>query len=188
MFEILGHTRGKPIDASQFEVKSYPGNDESSPERDCQHLLIHLYYLCLRYLPSITKAWWIDNPRRTTALTIETWTEKFISPHVITDELATVDEWVRTSSQDDDEARSMKVRVSYKAKEVTASYDVDEQTMQIVIRLPGAYPLRQAVVEGVNRVAFDEKKWRSWLLSTQGIITFSVSPSRVLSETVFPST
>ena len=69
----------------------------------------------------------------------------------------------------------MKVKVTKKAREVTAGYEVDEQMMQIVIKLPGAYPLRQATVEGPDRVGVDSKKWRSWLLSTQGVITFSVS-------------
>ena len=66
------------------------------------------------------------------------------------------------------------MKVSQRAREVTAAYEVDEQTMRIMIRLPGAYPLQQASVEGVNRVAVDEKKWRSWVINTQGVITFSV--------------
>lgn len=47
--------------------------------------------------------------------------------------------------------------------------------MQLVIRLPTTYPLEGIKVEGVNRVAVSEKKWTSWLMITQGVITFSVS-------------
>ena len=159
-------------------VSYVPGTEES--EKDAQWLLIHLYYLSLKHLPSMAKAWWIDCPGRHKVSRIESWTEKFISPLVIADELATVDEWVSKSSERDAEDESFKVKVSKKAKEVTAGYDVDEQTMQIVIKLPGAYPLRQATVEGINRVGVDEKKWRSWLINTQGVITFSVSGLNIL--------
>jgi len=45
--------------------------------------------------------------------------------------------------------------------------------MQIVIRLPAVYPLEGVKVEGINRVAVDEKKWTSWMMITQAVITFS---------------
>ena len=171
-FNVLGHDRGKAVDASRFEITSYTADAEESPRRDVQRLLIHLYYLCLKHLPSLTRAWWHDAPGRQTTLAIESWTEKFISPFVISDELSNIIAWVESTSQEEDD--SMKVKVSKKVREITASYEVDEQTMQIVIKLPGAYPLHQATVEGLNRVAVDEEKWRSWLLSTRGVITFSV--------------
>ncbi|KAI9674183.1 MAG: hypothetical protein M1817_002001 [Caeruleum heppii] len=171
-FDFLGHDRGKPVDATRFTVTSYDLDVEDLPERDAQWLLCHLYYLCLKHLPSLTKAWWVDCPRRQKVLSIESWTEKYLSPLIIADELATVSEWVASPAFSEGEGE-MSVKVSKNAKEVTASYEVDEQTMQIVIKLPGTFPLRQAVVEGVNRVGVDEKKWRSWLINTQGVITFS---------------
>lgn len=173
IFTILGLDRGKPIDASQFDIATYAPDTASSPIRDAQWLAIHLYYLSLKHLPALAKSWWIDLPGRQAAQTIEAWTERFISPLVVSDELDKVNEWIESGLQQDD--ANMKVRVSRKVKEITAGYEIDEQTMQIMIKLPGAYPLRQATVEGVNRVGVDEKKWRSWLLSTQGVITFSVS-------------
>ncbi|KAI9847626.1 MAG: hypothetical protein M1837_002200 [Sclerophora amabilis] len=168
---FLGHDRGKPIDAARFDATSYTCDIEAQPEKDTQWLLIHLYYLSLKHVPSLTKAWWIDCPRRQTRDAVENWTEKFISPLVIGDELRTVREWVDNSSDAAD--GEMKVKVSTRAKEVTASYEVDEQTMQIMIKLPGTYPLSQVTVEGLNRVGVDEKKWRSWLINTQGVIMFS---------------
>ncbi|KAI9756433.1 MAG: hypothetical protein M4579_003855 [Chaenotheca gracillima] len=170
IFGFLGHDRGKAVDVSSFDVTTYTCDSES-PVRDAQWLMSHLYYLSLKYVPSLTKAWWIDCPRRQTRDSVETWTEKFISPLVIEDELRTVSEWVENNPEAANE--DMKVKVSTKAKEVTASYEVDEQRMQIVIRLPGTYPLRQIAVEGLNRVGVDEKKWRSWLITTQGVIMFS---------------
>ncbi len=45
--------------------------------------------------------------------------------------------------------------------------------MQIAIQLPPSYPLSRATVDSVHRVAVDEKKWHSWLMTTQGVINFS---------------
>lgn len=173
IFLVLELDGSKAVDASKFDITTYSADTEESPRRDLQWLVIHLYYLCLKHLPSLAKAWWIDLPGRQTAVDIETWTEKYVSPSVISDELNNVTQWVESATKDDDE--KMKVKISKKVKEIIASYEVDEQVIQIVIKLPGGYPLQQATVEGLNRVAIDEKKWRSWLLSTQGVIKFSVS-------------
>ncbi|KAI9812264.1 MAG: hypothetical protein M1832_000454 [Thelocarpon impressellum] len=171
-FDFLGHDRGKPVDASKFDIRTYVPDTEESPERDTQWLLTHIYFLCLKNLASLTKAWWIEHAGRHKSSSIETWTEKYVSALVIADELATVSEWVASDEQEGDE-QPLKVKVSRNAREVTAGYEVDEQTMEIAIKLPGAYPLGQATVEGLHRVGVDEKRWRSWLLNTQGVITFS---------------
>lgn len=95
-----------------------------------------------------------------------------ISPHIISDALATVTAWSASTSSDADN-ESLTVKVSPRAREVTASYLVDEQTMTIRISLPPAYPLRQATVDGLARVAVPEAKWQSWLRNTQAVIAFS---------------
>lgn len=203
MFDFLGHGKGRPVDVSRFDVSSYQPDSEESPLKDTQWLLTHIYYLCLKHIPSLTKTWWIECRSRQKVLAVETWTEKFvsiasqissltfrslailcyfrhrltlamqISPLIISEALNSVSEWASTQDTSSDEA--LTVKVNQRTREITASYEVDEQTMVIAIRLPGTYPLGPAVVEGVNRVAVDDKRWQSWLMHTQGVITFSVS-------------
>lgn len=84
-----------------------------------------------------------------------------------------VSEWAETQEVTDDE-KEIIVKVSKRSREVFAGYEVDDMMMQIVIRLSASYPLEGVKVEGVNRVAVTEKKWTSWLMITQGVITFSV--------------
>lgn len=69
----------------------------------------------------------------------------------------------------------MEIRVSPKTAEVIASIEVDEESppISIAIYLPSAFPLQQALVTGRSRVAVDEKKWKVWLLTIQGIMMFS---------------
>ncbi|KAL1632128.1 hypothetical protein SLS56_004017 [Neofusicoccum ribis] len=170
--EFLGHTKGKPIDISKFDVAQYDPHATDTPLADARYLAAHLYFLTLQHLPSLAKSWWIDCKSRQTVLAVESWTERFISPHIITAALSAVSEWA--NSQDNAAAdEALTIKVNQRGKEITAGYEVDEQFMTIVIRLPPTYPLAPVVVEGVNRVAVSEQKWQSWLRNCQGVVTFS---------------
>ncbi|KAI7460887.1 hypothetical protein KC357_g8860 [Hortaea werneckii] len=173
VFDFLGHTRGKPVDASRFEVQEYMADVEPSPERDVQWLLSHLYYLALMQTPSLVKGYYLDIRSRQTSLAVESWTAKYISPLIITTSLQSVADWSEKSVKEDPEYEKMAVKVGMRSKEVNVSYVVDEQTMAIKVVLPDAYPLSSAQVLGVSRVAVKEEKWQSWLRNCQGVITFS---------------
>jgi hypothetical protein len=171
MFDFLGHGKNKPVDVSKYDVTGYTP-DLEPPKQDTQWLLAHLYFLCLRHIPSLTKSWWISCKSRSVAVSLEGWTERYISPPVISAALESVSEWA-TSQEQSDADSPFSVKVSHRAGEVTASYTVDEQTMTMRITLPPSFPLANVLVEGLNRVAVDEKKWQSWLRISQGAITFS---------------
>ncbi|KAJ9052137.1 hypothetical protein DSO57_1037198 [Entomophthora muscae] len=55
--------------------------------------------------------------------------------------------------------------------EVTATYIVDECPIEILLRLPPAYPLKLAEVEGHRHAGVPEKQWRAWLLGSTTILT-----------------
>ncbi|KAL6715189.1 hypothetical protein ACLMJK_007453 [Lecanora helva] len=169
-FDILINARKKPVDASKFEFDKYSPRIEESPEKETYWLLIHIYYLCLRHLPSVTKTWWRDDASRQLNLAVSLWTEKYISPTIIASELSTITSWGPSQATAE---QPMTIKVSTSAREITASIPVDEQTMTIAIHLPKSYPLARAEVTSVHRVAVPEKKWNSWLISAQGVINFS---------------
>jgi hypothetical protein len=77
-FDFLGHAHNKPVDVSKLDVTTYEP-DVEPPKRDLQWLLTHLYFLCLRHVPSLTKSWFIDCKSRAIVVTLEPWTEKFVS-------------------------------------------------------------------------------------------------------------
>jgi hypothetical protein len=173
-FDLLGHTNGKPIDATKFDIENYKCNDASSPERDAQWLLAHLFYLSMLYLPNLVQSYVRDVRSRQTSQAIETWTAKYISPSIINASLQEVAVWAEKSVKEDPEYESMTVKPSMQSKEVNVSYVVDEQIMAIKVVLPETYPLDSAKVLSVSRVAVKEEKWQSWLRNCQGVITFSV--------------
>ncbi|KAL8926416.1 MAG: hypothetical protein Q9208_002959 [Pyrenodesmia sp. 3 TL-2023] len=168
--DFLITSRVRPIDASKFEVDTYRAGEES-PDRDAQWLLIHLYYLALKNLPTLSKTWWRDNTSRQTQTSVESWTEKYIAPHIIASELSAVSSWATSREADTDQPLTVKISTS--TREITASIPIDEQSMSIAITLPPSYPLSRATVSGLHRVGVTEQKWRSWVITTQGVINFS---------------
>ena len=168
-FNVLISARSKPVDASKFNIETYIVDTET-PERDTHWLLIHLIFLSLKYLPIQSKTWWRDTTTRQTNIAVEAWTQKYISPLIIVSELDSIREWAPTQLTGD---QPLTVKVSSSAREVTASIPVDEQTMVLAIRLPPAYPLARAEVEGVHRVGVPEKKWMSWIRNAQGQLTIA---------------
>ena len=167
---ILITARSHPIDASKFDIETYTPNTSESPEQETHWLLIHLYYLSLRYVPSLSKEWWRDNAPRQLNIAAETWTQKYISPLIISSELSTISAWGPTQATDD---QPMTIKVSPSAREITASIPIDEQTMSISVRLPPSYPLARAEVKSIHRVGVAEKKWQSWLINAQGVMNLS---------------
>lgn len=77
-FEFLMGARGKIIDASKFDIRSFEPDQSETAERETQWLLVHLYYLTLKYVASMAKGWWIDTKKRIKG-PVEAWTEKFVS-------------------------------------------------------------------------------------------------------------
>jgi len=159
------------VDASKIDIRSFEPGLADSPE-EIDSLLVHLYFLAAKFLPTLTKNWWIDSENRVKG-PVETWTQKYISPSIIEESLNDVSEWIKKQEQEDE--RPLVVKVSHRASELVASITVDEESppVAMAITLPPGYPLQPVVVTGRSRVLVDEKKWRSWLLTVQGVIMFS---------------
>lgn len=184
--DVLGLSAGHSINLEKARLTNehvrnynYISAAAETDEFEMQWLLINLFYQSLKYTPNLVKNWWIDCRSKQTRIAVEAWTERNFSPLVISDTLEDVVKWSAEQDSTSDEEKDLIIKVSRKSREVYAGYEVDDMQMQIVIRLPATYPLEGVKVEGVNRVAATEKKWQSWLMITQGVITFSV---RVFSQ------
>jgi hypothetical protein len=178
-FDVLGHSAAHPISLEREgltdRIKSYDINiAESEPEeRNMQWLLVHIFYLTLKYVPGLFKSWFIDCRSKQTKVAVESWTVKYFSPLIIAEVLDDVENWAVKQKPAEDDEKELLVKVNRLAKEITAGYEVDEFQATIAIRIPPSHPLEIVNVVGVNRVAVNEKKWQSWVMTTQGVITFS---------------
>jgi hypothetical protein len=186
-FDVLGHSAAHPInlDKEGFNVDHIRGYDikiaDAEPdERNMQWLLIHLFYLSLKYVPGLFKAWFLDCRSKQTKVAVESWMTKYFSPIIISENLDEVAEWAAKQEAPEEDEKELMVKVSRAAREVMAGYEVDELQASISIRIPPGYPLESVNVVGINRVAVSERKWQNWLMITQGVITFSVSSTSPL--------
>ena len=104
-------------------------------------------------------------------MSVESWTAKYISPMIISAALAEVSDWSKAQTTEGDE-QPLTIGVSNQSGTVTASYPVDDSNCAISITLPSTFPLHQATVASIHRIAVDERRWQSWLRTTQGVIAF----------------
>ncbi|KAK9480305.1 hypothetical protein V1514DRAFT_346298 [Lipomyces japonicus] len=168
VFESFGLDQpGKPFDVSKISsIQEYrPGESV-----DSYWLLSHVYYLTLKHVPSIVRKWYSEIRNRQLSIAVENFTQKFFSPLLIDSELTSVQVKVSEANvQAHDE--NMTVKVSKITKEVLAVYVIDDQTMEMAIRVPQTFPLQDVIVDGIKRVGVKENQWRAWLLASQAVIT-----------------
>ena len=171
VFPFLCPPGGRPVDASKLAITQYTPNTSPDPATDLRWLLTHIYYLSVRFTPSLAKSWKLECKNRATVIAVEQFTERYISPLLIDHELTAVAEWVQTREADDED---MQIKVSKAVREVTAVYPVDDQTMEMVVKMPANFPLDMVTVEGVRRVGLDEQHFRKLLLASQAVVNFQV--------------
>ncbi|OAA76610.1 Zinc finger, RING/FYVE/PHD-type [Akanthomyces lecanii RCEF 1005] len=180
MFDVLGHSAAHPLNLDKegllseqiynYDVKLADTNTE---EKSMQWLLVHLYYLVLKYTPGLFRTWYMDCRSKQTRIAVEAWTTKYYTPLIISDNLDEVQQWADAQEAPAADEQELQVRVSKAAREVTAGYEVDEAQASIVIKVPASYPIEGVTVASLNRVAVTDRKWQSWIMTTQGVITFS---------------
>jgi hypothetical protein len=185
MFDVLGHSVNRPLnlDRAKFDdqhIRSYNVEEAESEtsERDMQWLLVHIFYLTLKYAPGLFKTWFLDCPSKPIKLAVEPWMTKYFSPLIIDETLSDVKQWAEEQAPPEEDEKELNVAIWKKGREILAGYEVDEQDATMCIKVPAGYPLESVTVTTRNRVAIDEKKWQSWLMIIQGVITFvSLTPS-----------
>lgn len=184
MFDVLGHSAASPInldkeglavdDIQNYDVKIA---DALPEEKNMHWLLVHLFYLTLKFTPGLFKAWFLECRSKQTRIAIEPWMVKYFSPIITHDAITEVEKWSKSQEISDPDEKELIVKVHYTQREITAAYAIDdggdEQQASIVIKIKPNYPLDFVDVVGLNRVACNERTWQSWLRITQGIITIS---------------
>ncbi|KAF9112915.1 hypothetical protein BGX27_002580 [Mortierella sp. AM989] len=178
------HKSIEPFDLGVWDITDYQvtGFNMSSPEIGFPLLAGHLYYTCLANVPSLVRIWWTECKLRQLSIAVEALTEKYFSPLLIARELSSLAKAQQAPAAGgqaaaaaalsgvSDDLNELQIKTSKATSEVTASFQIDEATMEIVIRLPANFPLRQVEVEGLQRVGVKEARWRAWLLAVAGVI------------------
>lgn len=180
MFDVLGHSAARPLNLEREQLTTEHIQDydvkvaRSEPEERSMHwLLVHLYFLTLKYIPGLFKAWYLDCRSKQTRIAVEAWTTKYFSPLIISEALDDVQTWADEQEAPGDEEQEVLVKISKNAREVIVGYEIDELTASIVIKVSPNYPIESVTVTGQEAVAVKDRTWNSWIMTTQGVITFS---------------
>ncbi|XP_051871112.1 E3 ubiquitin-protein ligase listerin isoform X3 [Pristis pectinata] len=115
-----------------------------------------VYYSVLEDLPATVRLWWNSQDKRVSS-TVDKYTSKYVSNILSSQEITAV----QTSTQ---MFKSMVVKARPVAREVLATYSVDDIFIELVIQLPTNYPLGSITVESGKRVGVAVQQWRNWML------------------------
>ncbi|XP_012710656.2 E3 ubiquitin-protein ligase listerin [Fundulus heteroclitus] len=127
------------------------------------HLACSVYYSTVQDLPAMVRLWWNSQEKRVSSA-VEKFTSKYVSPVLSAQEISSVHD----STQMFD---SMTVKARSAAREVIATYSVDDIFIELVIQLPQNYPLGSITVESGRRVGVAVQQWRNWMLQLSTYLT-----------------
>ncbi|WVQ74909.1 hypothetical protein IAR50_004517 [Cryptococcus sp. DSM 104548] len=182
LFAILGVSEvgAWNFPASQFAVDEYYTEflePESLP--DLTPLASHIFYRALVTIPSSLRGYYESLKDRQLSMSMLNFTARHFSPVIIAHEFSALRKPAAMAQLTEE---GLNVRIaqgggatvaanSAGSSEAIASYVVDEQPMEIGIRLPAEFPLKAVDVRDLRRVGVPENKWRGWLMSVQQTIT-----------------
>ncbi|XP_029028870.1 E3 ubiquitin-protein ligase listerin [Betta splendens] len=132
-------------------------------EWELPHLACNVYFSTVQDLPAMVRLWWNSQEKRVSTA-VEKFTIKYVSPVLSAEEITSV----HSSTQ---MFENMSVKARSAAREVIATYSVDDIFIELVIQLPQNYPLGSIAVESGRRVGVAVQQWRNWMLQLSTYLT-----------------
>ena len=133
---------------------------------ELQHVACMVYLQTLQTVPAMLRQWWNDQDKRIAGL-VDKFTASYVSPILISREMAMVNSMSNTLT-------GMTVKARTASREVIATYSVDETSSELVITLPANLPFGQIEVETGKRVGVNKQQWRKWQLQLIMFLTYQV--------------
>ncbi|KAF8434511.1 hypothetical protein L210DRAFT_3763021 [Boletus edulis BED1] len=171
VFDILGlFSGGKQVfkldvwAVDEFHLETF----EPESPLSLRLLAAHLYHRALLTVPALIRSWILDCTDKQLLTRVVDYTSSYFSPGIIKAELAQVRQSGASSELSSTE--NLTVKVSPASGEVTASYTVDEQTLELSIRMPSDWPLHRLEVRDTKMVGVSGDKWRAWILGVQQVV------------------
>ena len=129
-----------------------------------------LYAAALRALPASVRTFVSDMKPQRDAKRLTVATAAAVSPTLVAAEFRAVAAYAFAGAGAADGAGSLVIKPSTTAREVIARYEIDESALELIVRLPSAYPLAQAEVSCEERVGVSESRLRKWTLGVAAIL------------------
>ncbi|KAM6314161.1 E3 ubiquitin-protein ligase listerin isoform 2-T2 [Podargus strigoides] len=141
-----------------LDVKGSGGLSSQIP-----HLACSVYHITLKDLPAMVRLWWNSCEKRVFNV-VDKFTSKYVSSVLSSQEISSV----QTSTQ---LFNGMTVKARSAAREVIATYSIDDIFIELIIQLPSNYPLGSITVESGKRVGVAVQQWRNWMLQLSTYLT-----------------
>ncbi|KAG1741443.1 uncharacterized protein EDB91DRAFT_1130453 [Suillus paluster] len=171
IFDVLGLFSGKkkPFKLDIWAVDDfYIDHFEPESVLGLRLLAAHIYHRALLTVPALIRTWISDCSDRQLLSRVVDYTASYFSPGIIRAELAQVR--LADPSSELHTTENLTVKVSPSAGEVTASYTVDDQVLELSLRLPNDWPLHRLDIRDTKMVGVSEDRWRAWVLGVQQIV------------------
>ncbi|KPV76129.1 uncharacterized protein RHOBADRAFT_53112, partial [Rhodotorula graminis WP1] len=164
--------RGRTFDLSPWSIDDFHLElFESTAVESLPVLAAHVYYRTLQAVPSIVRSYWTSLQNLGLSRAVHAYTSKHFSPLLISDELSALRDPSSSIGQQLRDNDDFTVKVAANASEVKVVFVVDEESMEIGIKVPNEFPLAAVEVREVRKVGVTDKQWRAWLLAMQQVIT-----------------
>ncbi|KZV76793.1 hypothetical protein PENSPDRAFT_645898 [Peniophora sp. CONT] len=165
----LGGSGARPFKLDLWAVDQFMVEDADASDALSMRLLAaHVYYRSLLAIPSLVRECVTGGADIGAKTTITNYTATHFSPVIIAAELALLKS---PQAMAELAAENLTVKVAASVREVSAVYTVDEQPLDLVLRLPADWPLtRIEVRDAARRIGVPEGKWRGWMLGVQQIV------------------
>ncbi|GAA6034281.1 hypothetical protein JCM8097_003822 [Rhodosporidiobolus ruineniae] len=131
----------------------------------------HVYYRALQAVPSIIRTYWTSLQNLALSRSVQSFTSRNFSPLLIDDELAVLRDPASPVGKQLRDNDDFTVKVASNGSEVKVVFVVDEESMELGIKVPNEFPLAGVEVKDVRKVGVTDKQWRAWLLGMQQVIT-----------------
>lgn len=136
---------------------------------ELKYLAVNIYYKCVQYCGSQVQLWFKEIRDKQFKNKVEKFTINYVSPILISHVL---DQVTKEKDRIQGSDENMKIKVNLVAKEIRLTYLIDDQKMEMVVRVPSNYPLDNVTVDGPLRLGVKENQWKAWLLASQRVISF----------------
>lgn len=162
--------KARPINCliQDYEVKD--GCVGEDLDFEVQFVLVHLYYLSFQYLGSFVQKWFNEIRDLQLKNSMERFSVRYVSPILI---FRMLDEVEKQKSKLTLRDANLTIKVNTVTNEIKSVYLIDEQTMEMVVKIPETFPLSNVSVEGPVRLGVKETQWKAWLLASQRVISLT---------------
>lgn len=170
LFNLSDRTR--PTDLSPWSIDDFILEAIESLEPETLPVFAaHVYFRALQAVPSLVRAYWASLQNLQLSRTIQTFTSRNFSPLLIAAELLSLRDPESDTGKQLRDNDDFTVKVAAGANEVKCTFVVDEESMEIGVKVPNEFPLVGVEVKDVRKVGVTDKQWRAWLLAMQQVIS-----------------